>query len=243
MGSPASRPPSPRAVARTPGDERLAARRMGDLLDALASESPTPGGGAAAALAGALGAALVAMVARVAARHDAGRPPLGATRTAADRLRRRLVRLAAADAVAFARFVEARRRRPPIAVAVHRALHTATEVPLAVAESARDTLALAHGLAGRARPATLSDLAVGVHLAHGALQSGAVTARANLAALGASAESAALGRRLERAEREGGVSRQAALGSLARRAAGPDARTPGAALPPVPGRPAAGSRP
>jgi formiminotetrahydrofolate cyclodeaminase len=241
MAAAPPRPPSPRPGARTAGDQDLAAKRMGDLLDALASGSPAPGGGAAAALAGALAAALVAMVARVAALHDGGRPPLGPARRAADGLRRRLARLAAADAVAYARFVEARRRRPVIPRAVERALHTATEVPLAVAESARDTLALAGRLAPRARPSTRSDLAVAVHLANGALESGAVTARANLAALGASTESAALRRRLERAEREGGAARRDALDALARAAAA------GVARPAAPGagaaHPAGGSRP
>src|SRR5437868_3782865 len=41
----------------------LTSRTVTDLLDAFASPDPTPGGGSAAALAGAIGASLLAMVA------------------------------------------------------------------------------------------------------------------------------------------------------------------------------------
>ena len=41
----------------------LTDRRVTDLLDAFASPDPTPGGGSAAALAGAIGTSLLAMVA------------------------------------------------------------------------------------------------------------------------------------------------------------------------------------
>jgi len=176
----------------------LEAKRLGDLLDALASVAPAPAGGAAAALAGALGAALAGMVCRVAEAADPGRPPLRRLRSEADRLRRRLARLAAADAMAYARVVSTRRRRPPAPAAVERALQAATEIPLAVLETARDALELFRSLAPRARPSTASDLAVGVHLAWAAAHSGAVTARANLDDLPASPAATALDRRLRR---------------------------------------------
>ena len=42
--------------------ERIAAETVKGFLDALASDAPTPGGGAVAALSGATGAALISMV-------------------------------------------------------------------------------------------------------------------------------------------------------------------------------------
>ena len=46
-------------------DERLAGTSVERFLDELASDAPTPGGGAAGAIAGATGAAMIAMVARL----------------------------------------------------------------------------------------------------------------------------------------------------------------------------------
>ena len=46
-------------------DERLADLTVGRFLDVLGSDAPTPGGGAAGAIAGATGAALIAMVGRL----------------------------------------------------------------------------------------------------------------------------------------------------------------------------------
>ena len=48
-----------------------AARTVGGFLEALASDAPTPGGGAAAGVSGAIGAALIAMVGRLTAGKEA----------------------------------------------------------------------------------------------------------------------------------------------------------------------------
>ena len=46
-------------------DERLASTSVEGFLEVLGSDAPTPGGGAAGAIAGATGAALIAMVGRL----------------------------------------------------------------------------------------------------------------------------------------------------------------------------------
>jgi formiminotetrahydrofolate cyclodeaminase len=150
-----------------------------DFLAALASGAPTPGGGAAAALAGAMGAALVGMVGRVTAGRD---PSLAAKASAvvagADDLGERLGGLAEEDMSAYRDVIEARRRGGD---AMDRALARATEIPMGIAAASRDVLSLAETLAPLARPSALSDLAVASALAWAALESGALTARANLA--------------------------------------------------------------
>src|SRR5438105_9156776 len=79
---------------------------VGELLERLGSSDPAPGGGAAAALAGALGAALVQMTANL----SIGRPRLAEIQeqarqieARAGELQRRLAHLGDADARAFAR--------------------------------------------------------------------------------------------------------------------------------------------
>ena len=72
-------------------------------LTELASGSPLPGGGAAAALTGALAAALVGMVCRVAARRDPSAPGRVEVAAAADELGRRLTALMREDVAAYGR--------------------------------------------------------------------------------------------------------------------------------------------
>lgn len=150
-------------------------------LTALASAAPAPGGGAAAALCGALAAALVAMVGRVsAARDPSGTSEAGALVARADQLAQRLTRLVTEDMHAY-EGVMAARRSGEGPDAMQRALARATEAPLMMARSSRDVLALCETVAPRARPRTVSDLGVAAALAWAALEAAALTARANLA--------------------------------------------------------------
>jgi formiminotetrahydrofolate cyclodeaminase len=161
-------------AGRTPVDAFLAA---------LGSGAPVPGGGAAAALGGALGAALVAMVSRVTAERDASaREETAPTIAAADQLRERLSALMGDDMEAYQGVLRARKRAPGTAP-VGAAMMRATEVPLGVARASRDVLALCEAVAPRARASALSDLGVAAALAWGALEAAALTVRANLKAL------------------------------------------------------------
>lgn len=162
----------------TPG--QIITQPMDAFLAALASGAPAPGGGAAAALAGALAAALVAMVCRVTVARDRSAGALDAVASSADELRRRLSGLVDDDVDAYWRVIEARRLgvdgRPALVVVLTRA----TEVPLAMATGSRDVLRMCEAVGDRARRSALSDLAVAAALAWGALEAGAVTVRANL---------------------------------------------------------------
>jgi methenyltetrahydrofolate cyclohydrolase len=162
------------------GPTDAASQPVDVFLAELASASPAPGGGAAAALAGALGAALVAMVARVTAARDASAAPMMEQAVAsADRLRATLTRLVTEDADAYRRLVQSR-ATPPGSATRADALRSATAVPLSISRNSREVLALCEAVAPRARASAISDLGVAAVLAWAALDSGASTVRANL---------------------------------------------------------------
>lgn len=153
-------------------------------LERLASATPAPAAGAAAALAGAMGAALVAMACRVTARRDApSEKPAGVEREA-EALRARLTTLVEEDAGAVAAVIAAR-RAPDAArpAATRAALLAATEVPVEIARAAGRVLALCARLAPNARASTVSDLGVAGMLAAAVLDGATLTARVNLRGL------------------------------------------------------------
>jgi methenyltetrahydrofolate cyclohydrolase len=202
-----------------------------DLLDRFASPDPTPGGGSAAALAGALGAALVSMVCAMPktrtgaalerARLDAA---LAWAREAGERLRA----LVQEDARAYDAVVAAYRlpkgtdedkaaRKSAIAVAMARA----TEVPLETAEACLVVLKSAEEAVLHGNPNALSDARTGAALGWAGLVGAAENVRINAASLPEGDRAAAF--RVEAAVAEGGR-RAEALGL-------PSASTPAAGQP------------
>jgi methenyltetrahydrofolate cyclohydrolase len=117
---------------------------LGSFLDDLAANTPAPGSGAVAAMAVALGAALVEMAARLSRGWD------GSARTlaAAEALRSRAALLAQADAEAYSDFLAARRRGVDDAAARSRTV----AVPLEVAACASEVAALAASAAEYGNP-------------------------------------------------------------------------------------------
>jgi formiminotetrahydrofolate cyclodeaminase len=175
------------------GSSSLLDLSVRELLDALGSEAPAPGGGAAAALGGALGAALVQMTANL----TLGRPRLAdvqeqarAIEAEAARLRQRLEGLAQADADAYAYVTAAYRlprdtdeQRSARSAAIQSALGEAARVPLEVAEACGDVLAACEAAAPVLNPSVISDVVVGALLAHAGLEAGAVNVEVNLASM------------------------------------------------------------
>jgi formiminotetrahydrofolate cyclodeaminase len=157
-------------------------------LDAYAAPTVTPGGGSASAIAGALGCALLTMVARIGARKaeraDAER--LQWLAGEADRLRAALVEQERTDAGAYERMVATVRAAratagdPGAARAAEAARVDATEVPLVTAELAAEGLALAAELAGVGLVRTASDQLVAAHLLRAGLEGGVSTVAFNL---------------------------------------------------------------
>lgn len=149
-------------------------------LDALASDEPTPGGGAAAAMGVAAGAALAAMAARRSRRQLTDADAVAAR---ADRLRAEAVLLADADAAAYGRLLEAMRAagRDTATPAVQEAVAEATDVPLRVAEVAVEVVACCVRAATDGNPNLHGDATVGALLAEAGARAAAVLVELNVA--------------------------------------------------------------
>jgi formiminotetrahydrofolate cyclodeaminase len=140
------------------------------LLGRLAARTPAPGGGAAAAWACALAAALGEMAAGYA--DDAG--ALARARA----LRDRVLGLAQRDGEAYAAYLAARRARDP---AAPQALAAAAEPPLAIAEAAAEAAELAAELAVGGRPSVAGDAVTAAVLAEAAAAAAGRLAELDLA--------------------------------------------------------------
>ncbi len=177
----------------------------------LAGANPVPGGGSAAALAGALAAALVAMVARLTVGrkgYAAVEPRTREILAEAETLLVELRRLVDDDAHAYGRVSDAYRipkddaRR---AGAIDAALVGAAETPLDVARRAARVAALAVEIGGSGNKNARSDAKVAAGLARAALTGAVENVRVNVAALSDATKGTAQlaeAERLERAVRE-----------------------------------------
>jgi formiminotetrahydrofolate cyclodeaminase len=145
--------------------------RIDELLDALAAHEPAPGGGSAAALVGAIAAALCAKVALYAG--DGGAVAQAAA------LCRRLTALADEDARVFlSALAELDRRDDDFKLG--RALAQAADAPLRIAETCVDVASLSSDLAQKAPAELQPDARSAAALAAGAAQAAAVLVEANL---------------------------------------------------------------
>jgi formiminotetrahydrofolate cyclodeaminase len=162
---------------------------IGDWLEDLGSSAPAPGGGAAAALLVATGAALVEMVTNLTigkpryAEHDA---LMRDVRDAARRLRDQAQTLAALDEDAFNAVIAAYRipkDDPGRDAAIQVATAAAAEPPLATAALAAEVIMLAERIREGANVNLISDVAVAAASAKAALESAAINVEINVAAL------------------------------------------------------------
>jgi formiminotetrahydrofolate cyclodeaminase len=152
---------------------------VGDYLQALASTAAVPGGGSAAALGAAMGAALLSMVAKLSAKKakvNEDREVLEGLVPELDQLAARLLQLSQDDVDAYRAVIDARKSGAQ-ADALGRAYERAAEVPLAAATAAARGLALVPEVSKRAWEMTASDLAVGSEL----LETGFAGALGNVA--------------------------------------------------------------
>lgn len=142
-------------------------------LEALGSTEPVPGGGTAAALSGAMAAALVRKVAALAQRR--GRE-VGESVSRAEGFLQKFLELAEADAEAYAQVVAAQKKGGE---ELEKALVRAAGVPLETAQKALALMDLAERLLTICPKSTRSDLACAARLAWAACTSALYTVDAN----------------------------------------------------------------
>src|SRR2546422_77263 len=181
--------PDPEAHLLEPKIRAAEGPTLDGWLDELAGGAPVPGGGSAAALAGALAGALVAMVARltVGRKAHAGVQQRAAEILAeADALRAQLRRLVDDDAAAYAKVSAAYRLPkddPRRTRAADEALVGAAQTPLAMARGAARLLALAQEIATIGNRNAHSDALVAEALARAALAGAVENVRVNVGSL------------------------------------------------------------
>lgn len=163
------------------------------ILSAMAEATPTPGGGTASALAGAMAAALVEMVCGLTVGREkfaAVREEVRRARERAAALRARLLALAEEDASAYSALSAAYKlpkrtdeEKAARSEAIQQALRAATETPLRTAEAAAEVAALARLMVEKGNPSAASDAGVAALLAEAAVQGAALSVCTNLRGL------------------------------------------------------------
>lgn len=162
-------------------------------LDQLADKSATPGGGSAAALMSAQGAALISMVCRL----TIGKPKFAEVEAEmqsvlnrAESLRQELTVLIARDIEVFNRLMakyampkETEQEKSIRSAAIQEILKEATEVPLQCVKSSIEVIALSRIAAEKGNPGVVSDAGAGVMAAYGGLKSSALNVYINAASL------------------------------------------------------------
>ncbi|MCG3134454.1 MAG: hypothetical protein HMLKMBBP_01760 [Planctomycetes bacterium] len=179
----------------------------GPFIEALASEAPTPGGGSAAALAGAQGAALVEMVCNLTIgreKYRAAEAELTAVRADARRLRTELHGLIRRDCAAYDGFMQAMKlpkatdaEKAARKAAMGRAAILAAEIPLETMALCAEVLRLAVAAARKGNPNAASDGAVAALMARAALRAADLNVRINLPSVQDEAVRADLARRAD----------------------------------------------
>lgn len=171
----------------------LVDQSLKDLLQAFSSTEPTPGGGSASALAGSLGASLLAMVAGLAkTRHgtDEDRAALAPAREALFGLRDRLAWLVDRDAEAYDQVVAAYRlprdtdeRKAARSAAIQRAMKQAIDTPLAVMRACEQAVGHGEIVARHGNPSASSDVQVGLELLGAGLRGARLNVAINLSSV------------------------------------------------------------
>ncbi len=166
---------------------------VSEFLDALASSDPTPGGGTASAIAGAMGASLLMMVSNLAKSRcntDAERQALAQARAAVVDLRAQMLSLADTDASAFDAVIAAftlpkttDEEKAARTAAIQEAYRGATEVPLDTLRIVASALAHAETVAAYGNRSATSDVGVAVGLLEAAAAGAAANVHINLGSL------------------------------------------------------------
>jgi methenyltetrahydrofolate cyclohydrolase len=167
----------------------IAEQSLRRFLDELASAAPTPGGGGAAAVMGAMAAALVSMVCHITLgkkEYEGVEAQIRKALEQADGLRQRLTEMIAADAQAFDALMAAYKlprstdaEKQVRGEAIQQALKRATEVPLDCAQACAEVIELSQRVAPIGNRSVISDAGVAALAAYAALRSAALAVYIN----------------------------------------------------------------
>jgi formiminotetrahydrofolate cyclodeaminase len=161
-----------------------------EILESFSSKDPVPGGGSASALAGALGASLLMMVARLPRTKTGATAEAAELATAAARLqdiRDRLIELIDEDSRAYAA-VPAALRLPRATLseqtarraAIEQAFQAATEAPLETMRQCQRALSVGVAVAENGNPNAETDTGTAIELLIAALHGAAMNVDVNL---------------------------------------------------------------
>jgi len=154
-------------------------------VDDLAAKIPAPGGGSAAALLGAVGAALLSMVSNFTLGKERFKEVEGEVSRIlerSERLRGRLLQLVDEDVCAYEKVSRAFKlpKGPERDREVQRALREASAVPLEVLENSLKLLELASELVDKGNPALVTDVGIAALAAYAAMESALFNIEINL---------------------------------------------------------------
>lgn len=171
----------------------LVSMKVDEFVDLVSSDSPAPGGGSVAALAGALGAALAAMDANLTVGkkgYEAHYPRLSELAVQAQTLKKALVDAIDEDTAAFNAVMEAMRlpkatdaQKAARDAALDAAQKQAALVPLTTARHCLQTMKLAAETARLGNTNSVTDAATGCHIAYAGLKGALMNVKINLISL------------------------------------------------------------
>ncbi|MGI9228738.1 MAG: methenyltetrahydrofolate cyclohydrolase [Gammaproteobacteria bacterium] len=162
-------------------------------LDALAGSASTPGGGSAAGVMGAMGAALTSMVANLTIgkeKYAAVEQDMRQWLARSEQLRQQLTDTIRADVEVFDKVMDAygmarddEQEKQARSEAIQAALKEATDVPLDCAALCAEVITLCQPVAEHGNVNVISDAGVAVLAAHAALRSAALNIYINIGAI------------------------------------------------------------
>lgn len=171
-------------------DDALVELKVTDFVDEVSRESPAPGGGSIAALAGSLGAALASMVSNLTANKRGSEKVDDLLNDAADKLQDIKIALVKAvddDTNAFNAYMDARRLPSKTSEekkireeAMQAGLKQAVMVPLGTAQRSYEAIEIAEVVAKNGNPASITDVGVGAQSAYTGVLGGIYNVLINL---------------------------------------------------------------
>jgi glutamate formiminotransferase/formiminotetrahydrofolate cyclodeaminase len=171
-------------------EKDLVELKLNDFVDEVSRESPAPGGGSIAALAGSLGAALSSMVSNLTANKRGSESVDGILNETAEKcqiIKEELLKAIDEDTNAFNSYMDARRlpnKSPEEKLlrkeAMQSGLKQAVQVPLSTAQKSLEAIKLALIVAELGNPNSITDVGVGAQMAYSGLVGGIYNVLINL---------------------------------------------------------------